>query len=189
MARLPYLQPSDLAPEHRDLLTPRASDGTVPNLYRVLVHGPNVMRKQNALAMHIRHDSRLDPRLRELAILQVGYMTRQPYEYSHHVKLAMDFGCTEDDIRALADETAGKPSKLDPLSKLVLKAAREMTDDKAMSDATFAALRQHLDNDRLMELVIAIATYNGVIRILNTLQIDVEDEYQKYLTKFPLPAK
>src|SRR6185437_13770345 len=118
-----------------------------------------------------------------------SYMTKQPYEYSHHVKLAMDFGCTEDDIRALADETAGKPSKLDPLSKLVLKAAREMTDDKAMSDATFAALRQHLDNDRLMELVIAIATYNGVIRILNTLQIDVEDSYKPYLEKFPLPAK
>ena len=34
-----------------------------------------------------------------------------------------------------------------------------------------------------------IATYNGVIRILNTLQIDVEDSYKPYLEKFPLPAK
>ncbi len=188
MARLPYLQQSDLKPEDRDLLKPRASDGTVPNLYRVLAHGPAVMRKQNALAMHIRHDSRLDARLRELAILQVGYMTRQPYEYSHHVKLAMEFGCSEDDIRAIALETAGKPSTLEPLAKLVLKAAREMTDDKAMSDATFAALHKELDNDRLMELVIAIATYNGVIRILGTLQIDVEDSYKPYLEKFPLPG-
>jgi alkylhydroperoxidase family enzyme len=188
MARLPYLQQSDVAPENRDLLEPRSLDGTVPNLYRVLAHGPAVMRKQNALAMHIRHDSRLDPRLRELAILQVGYMTKQPYEYSHHVKLALQFRCTEDDIRALADETAGKSTKLDPLAKLVLKAAREMTADQSISDATFAALRQHLDNDRLMELIIAVATYNGVIRILNTLQIDVEDEYQPYLKRFPLPA-
>jgi hypothetical protein len=38
-----------------------------------------------------------------------------------------------------------------------------------------------------MELIIAIATYNGVIRILNTLQIDVEDSYKPYLEKFPLP--
>jgi alkylhydroperoxidase family enzyme len=188
MARLPYLQQSDLAAEDRDLLAPRASDGSVPNLYRVLAHGPKVMRKQNALAMHIRHDSRLDPRLRELAILQVGYMTRQPYEYSHHVKLAMEFGCSEDDIRALAEETAGRSSKLDPVARLVLKAAREMTEDEAMSDATFAALQGALDNDRLMELIIAIATYNGVIRILNTLQIDVEDSYRRYLEKFPLPA-
>jgi hypothetical protein len=73
------------------------------------------------------------------------------------------------------------------LAKLVLKAAREMTDDTAMSDATFAALHRELDNDRLMELIIAIATYNGVIRILGTLQIDVEEPYLKYLEKFPLP--
>jgi alkylhydroperoxidase family enzyme len=188
MARLPYLQQSDLPPEHRDLLAPRASDDSVPNLYRVLAHGPNVMRKQNALAMHIRHDSRLDPRLRELAILQVGYSTRQPYEYSHHVKLALEFGCSEDDIRAIADETAGRPTSLDPLAKLVLRAAREMTDDKAMSDATFAALHRGLDNDRLLELIVAIATYNGVIRILGTLQIDVEESYLPYLEKFPLPG-
>jgi alkylhydroperoxidase family enzyme len=138
--------------------------------------------------MHIRHDSRLDPRLRELAILQVGYSTRQPYEYAHHVKLALEFGCSEADIRALADETAGKPTQLDALAKLVLRAAREMTDDRAMSDATFAALHRELDNDRLMELIIAIATYNSVIRILNTLQVDLEDSYRQYLEKFPLPA-
>jgi alkylhydroperoxidase family enzyme len=187
MARLPYLQQSDLAPEDRDLLAPRGSEG-VPDLYRVLAHGPKIMRKQNALAMHIRHDSRLDPRLRELAILQVGYSTRQPYEYSHHVKLALEFGCSTDDIRALAAETAGKPSGLDTLAKLVLKAAREMTDDRAMSEATFAALRKELDNDQLMELIIAVSTYNGVIRTLNTLQIEVEPNYRRYLEEFPLPG-
>jgi len=187
MARLPYLQQADLAPEHRELLAPRASDGTVPNLYRVLAHGPKVMRKLNGLAMHIRHDSRLDPRLRELAILQVGYSARQPYEYSHHVKLGFDYGVTKDDIRALADETAGRPTKLDPLAKLVLRAAREMTTDGAMAEATFNALRKDLDNDRLMELVIAIAQYNAVVRILSTFQIDVEDSYKKYLEEFPLP--
>jgi alkylhydroperoxidase family enzyme len=189
MARLPYLQQSDLAPEDRDLLKGNIpNEGNVPNLYRVLAHGPKVMRKLNALAMHIRHDSRLDPRLRELAILQVGYSTRQAYEYSHHVKLGLQFGVSEDDIRAIADETAGRPSRLDPVAKLVLRAAREMTDDKAMSDATFAALHRALDNDCLLELVVAIAQYNAVIRILGTLRIDVEDSYRPYLESFPLPS-
>jgi len=188
MARLPYLQQSDLAPEDRALLAPRASDGSVPNLYRLLAHGPAAMRKLNALAMHIRHDSRLDPRLRELAILQVGYSAKSPYEYSHHVKLGMEFGVSEDDVRAIADETAGRPSTLEPVAKLVLRAAREMTNDLAMSDATFAALRRDLDNDRIIELIIAIANYNAVVRILGTLKIDVEADYLPYLEKFPLPA-
>lgn len=188
MARLPYLQQSDLAPADRDLLAPRSFDNSVPNLYRILAYSPNMMRKQNALALHIRHDSRLDPRLRELAILQVGYSTRQPYEYSHHVKLGMSFGVSEEDIRAIALETAGKPSNIDPLAKLVLRAARELVAGTMMSDATFDALKQQLNGELLLELVQAIAQYIGIVRLLSTFQIDVEDDYQPYLKKFPLPA-
>jgi alkylhydroperoxidase family enzyme len=184
MARLPYLQQSDLAPEDRELL---AGDNP-PNLYRVLAHSPKGMRKMNALAMHIRHDSRLDPRLRELAILQIGYSMRQPYEYSHHVKLGQQFGVTEDDIRAIAEETAGRASKLEPLAKLVLRAARELTVGTTLSDATFVALKRELDNESLLELMIAIANYVGIVRVLGTFQIDVEPDYLQYLEKFPLPA-
>jgi hypothetical protein len=35
--------------------------------------------------------------------------------------------------------------------------------------------------------VLTIGFYNGVVRILATLQIDVEDGYHKYLDEFPLP--
>ena len=62
------------------------------------------------LAMYIRYGSKLDPRLRELAILQVGWLARSPYEWSHHVKLGREFGVTDDDIRAMVEETAGRPS-------------------------------------------------------------------------------
>jgi hypothetical protein len=32
-----------------------------------------------------------------------------------------------------------------------------------------------------------IAFYNAVVRVLATLQIDVEPEYQRYLVEHPLP--
>ena len=70
----------------------------------------------------------------------------------------------------------------------MLRGAREMTKDLAMSDATFAELRQHLSEEHLLDLVITISFYNGVVRVLATMQIDVEPEYQKYLEQFPLPA-
>ena len=84
-------------------------------------------------------------------------------------------------------ETAGRPTKLEPLAKAVLRAAREMTTDLAISDRTFAELRRELDHERLTDLVLTIGFYNGVVRILATLQIDVEDGYRKYLDEFPLP--
>jgi alkylhydroperoxidase family enzyme len=62
-----------------------------------------------------------------------------------------------------------------------------MTTDLAISDRTFAELRQGLDSERLTDLVLTISFYNAVVRVLATLQIDVEDDYLKYLDEFPLP--
>ena len=121
MARLPYLDKSDLLPEHQDLLARNL------NLYRVLAHSPRAARSLNTLARFIRDGSRLDPRLRELAILQVSYLTRSAWGYSHHVRIGREVGLSNDEIRAVADETDGRPTSLDPLAKAVLRAAREMT--------------------------------------------------------------
>ena len=181
MGRVPYLDRSDLAAEHQDLLARNI------NLYRALAHSPNGARSFGRLGRFIRYESRLDPRLREMAILQVGYMTGAAYEYSHHIKIGRDFGVSDDDIRAIAEETAGRPTDLDPLARATLRAAREMTRDLAMSDETFAVLQEGLDTERLMDLIITIAFYNGVVRLLATLQIDVEEDYLPYLDQFPLP--
>ena len=181
MARVPYLDKSDLPPEHQDVLARPIA------LNRAFANSPNASRAMGTLAGYIRHGSKLDARLREMAILQVGWLAKSPYEWSHHVHLGHEFGVTDDDIRAIAEETAGRPTKLDELSKTVLRAAREMTNNLAMSDATFAALEKALGRESLIDLTLAIAFYNGVVRILATLQIDVEPEYKRYLEEHPLP--
>ena len=179
MARVPYLDQSDLPAEHKDLLARNI------NLFRAMVHSPNGARAFHGLGEFIRHTSRLDPRLRELAILQVGYLTKSVYEYTHHIKIGRGFGVTDDDIRALAAETAGRPSKLEPLARTVLRAAREMTAGFAIADETFAALQKDLDYERLTDLVLTVAFYNAVVRFLATMQIDNEPEYQRLLAEFP----
>ncbi|HTO47575.1 MAG TPA: carboxymuconolactone decarboxylase family protein [Burkholderiales bacterium] len=179
MARVPYLDQSDLPAEHKDLLKRNI------NLFRAMVHSANGARAFHGLGEFIRHQSRLDPRLRELAILQVGYLTKSVYEYTHHIKIGRDFGVSDDDLRALAAETAGQSSKLEPLARTVLRAAREMTQGFAISEETFDALKKDLDYERLTDLVITIAFYNAVVRFLATMQIDNEPEYQKFLAEFP----
>src|ERR1700756_3528183 len=141
MARLPYLDKSDLLPEHQDLLARNL------NLYRVLAHSPRAARSLNTLARFIRDGSRLDPRLRELAILQVAYLTRSAWGFSHHVRIGREVGVSDDEIRAIADETSGRPTLLEPVAKAVLRAAREMSADLTVSDDTCSALRQELDNE------------------------------------------
>ena len=54
--------------------------------------------------------------------------------------------------------------------------------------SAFAELRAAFDNTQLVDLLYAIANYNGVVRILAALQVDLEDEYRGYFEKFPFAA-
>ncbi len=182
MARLKYLEPADLAEKDRDLLARNV------NIYKALAHSPGGARHVSGLGRYIRNESRLDARLRELAILQVGYLTRSEYEYAHHIEIGRNFGVTDDDIRALVAETAGEQSDLEPLAKAVLRAAREMTEELSLSDETHAALREGLDDECLTDLIIVIGFYNCIVRVLAALEIDLEDGYRGYLEEFPLPG-
>ncbi len=182
MARVPYLEVADLAVEDQDLLKRPIA------LFKALVNSPKAARAFSGLGGYIRFGSKLDPRLREMAILQVGWLARSPYEWSHHVKIGRDFGVSDDDIRALIEETSGRQTQLDSLTRTVLKAAREITEQGAMADVTFATIQQALGNEQAVDLTLTIAFYNAVVRVLATLQIDVEDDYMPYLRQFPLPA-
>ena len=182
MARVPYLTQEDLEPDDRVLLDRPA------NIFRALVNSPKGARAFARHGSYLLGRSKLDPRLRELAIIQVGYVTKAPYEYSHHIEIGRQNGVSDNDIRAIAEETAGRETGLDALDRAVLQAARELATDISLSDDTFAILEAELDRERLVDLFLTIAFYSGVVRLIAALQVDVEDSYLPYLEEFPLPA-
>jgi AhpD family alkylhydroperoxidase len=183
MARVKYLTREDLAPEYQDLL-----DDTAINIRRAMMNSPGCARVQSRMMRYIRHESPLDPRLRELAILQVGFSTRCAYEYAHHIEQAHLAGVTDADIAAIAEESAGQDTNLDLLAKATLQAARDLTENIALSDATYAELKKGLDDSCIVELVVAIAFYNATVRVLAGLRMDLEPEYQALLDRYPIPA-
>jgi alkylhydroperoxidase family enzyme len=182
MARLPYIDAEQLPPEHRDLLKRPI------NLVRLLVNSPGMAKAFQGIGGFIRNKSTLDPRLRELAILQVGWMEKSEYEFTHHVKIGKEFGVTDDDIAALMVETEGMQSRLEPLARAVLKGAREMTKNLEMSMTTFAEIKKDLSNEEMVDLVLTIAFYCGVVRVLATMKIDNEPHYKEVLQQYPIPG-
>ena len=182
MARLPYLEPDQVAEQYRDMLRRNT------NLHKLLVNSPEMARAFSGLGGYIRNKSKLDTRLRELAILQVGWIEKSEYEFTHHVKIGKEFGVTDADIEGLIAETAGKPSKLEPLAKAVLKGAREMVRNLAMSEATFAEIKKELSDEHMVDLVLTIAFYCAVVRVLATMKIDNEPYYKEVLQQYPIPG-
>src|ERR1700752_3616595 len=173
MARLPYLEPHHVAPEYRDMLKRNT------NLHKLLVSSPDMARAFSGMGGYIRFKSKLDPRLRELAILQVGWLEKSEYEFTHHVRIGKEFGVTDDDIAGMMAETEGKPSKLEQLAKAILRGAREMVRELAMSDKTFAEIRKDLSDEQMTDLVLTIAFYCAVVRVLATMKIDNQTHYNE----------
>ena len=182
MARLPYLDADQLPVEQRDLLKRPI------NLTRLLVNSPGMAKAFHGVGGYIRHKSTLNPRLRELAILQVGWMEKSEYEFTHHVKIGKEFGVTDEDIQGMMAETEGKPSNLEPLAKAILKGAREMVRELAMSDASFAEIKQQLSDEQMTDLVLTIAFYCAVVRVLATMKMDNEPYYKEVLQQYPIPG-
>ena len=57
----------------------------------------------------------------------------------------------------------------------------------AMSEATFAGIGKELTNEQMTDLVLTIAFYCAVVRVLATMKVDNEPYYKEVLQQYPIP--
>ena len=67
----------------------------------------------------------------------------------------------------------------DDKERAVLAFAKESTANGEVSDATWDEVRRHFDQREAMEIVLTVAWYNNVVRILLPLKIEHEDWFKK----------
>lgn len=192
MTRVPYQRPSQDGLEDNDQTPVSAKERW--NLEKdpiainwALANSPKASKALLQLGDFIRFGSNLDSRLRELAILQVAYQSRSSYEWAHHIRICKDFGVTDADIKALIVESSGNDSLFGSFEKAILLAARECVDTQGISEETFMALSEHLNAELFVDLVLTITTYCSIAKLICSLGIDVEPNYQRYLEQYPLP--
>jgi AhpD family alkylhydroperoxidase len=179
MARIPYVEAATLPEAFKNQRLQQ-------NFQRAYANSPKGSEAYMTIASYVRDDSTLDPKLRELALLQVGHVTKSAYEFTHHVKVALAAGLTPQQIAAIPDANAGRPTGFSLIELSVLKIAAAVTAGEAVDDETFDFLAATLGSEHLMDLLFVTAHYLGMARLLTTLRIDLEDEYRAYLADFPL---
>jgi AhpD family alkylhydroperoxidase len=177
MARVRYVTSADAEGDTKELLASMEEQGNeVLNIYRALGNTQslrNFMRFGSGLLLR----GSLDPPLRELAILRVGQITGCAYEWAHHVPIAREAGVRDDQMAALADWRASPA--FDERERAVIGYAEAAANIK-VTDETFAAAREHLSDEQMVELTLVAGFWGLVARTLEALDVDIEPEYQQY---------
>lgn len=178
MARIPYVDPppfdaDDPAGLRALYAEMTAARGAVLDLYRALANAPAALRAYFVLSRHVRDESSLDPRLRELAILATAHALDVEYERYHHVRAARRAGVPD---RQLAAFPAWRDAEalFDPLERAVLAYADEVARTRTVSEVTFATLRDSLSLAQLVDLVLTVAFYHLCAAIILPLGIEPE---------------
>jgi alkylhydroperoxidase family enzyme len=179
-ARVPYIDREDLPEADRvlyDNLSKERGGVPVGNIFRTLANAPNLLRRFLGLGNELRNGTQLDPKLRELALMTVGRLTNAEYEFTHHWNISLRVGVKREQLEHLASfETS---ALFDDHERAVMRYASEATTAIKVSDATFTALRTFLDNRRVTELVVNVAFYNAVVRVLVPLGVELEADARK----------
>lgn len=175
MNRIPYL-PADLA-EPRDVVQAIRTrrGGALIELDRMLLHSPPFAMGWNSFMGAVRNELELPAKLRELAMCLVAVLNGAEYERVQHTPLFLAAGGTPEQAQALLDPAAAAANHhlFDDTERAAINFTIELTRQVHLSDATFAAMRRQLPNDRqLVELVGVIASYNMVSRFLVALGIE-----------------
>lgn len=168
MARIDPIAPESMSPEIRALLATRPPY----KIYSVLANAPTALPGFIQLASALLTQSELDPKLREMVILRVGALCNSAYEMHQHVRLARHVGVSEERIcKAMTTDTAGEGDSLE--DKLLAFTDSVVRSVKAPKEQ-FDAVRAELSPRGITELLMTIGTYMMVSRVLENLEVEIE---------------
>ena len=188
--RIPPVSLADADPDVADLLGQfsrlRGDDASVLNVFGTLANHPKLFRKWLVFANYILVRSTLDPRVRELAVLRVGWRCDAPYEWGQHVVVGRAVGLSDDDIRRVAEgpDVPGWTAA----EVAVLRATDELHDRSTITDATWAELGEHFTDEQILDLVFLVGNYHIVSFALNACRVARDDGVDDTTLPFPSPA-
>ncbi|MCV7145058.1 carboxymuconolactone decarboxylase family protein [Mycobacterium riyadhense] len=145
------------------------------SIFQVLLNHPRLARTFNDLLATMLWHGALEPRLRELVIMRIGWLTACDYEWTQHWRVASGLGVSADDLLGVRDWQ--DHDGFGPTERAVLAATDDVVRDGAVSAQSWAACERELQGDTtvLIELVTAIGSWRMVSSILQSLKVPLEE--------------
>jgi 4-carboxymuconolactone decarboxylase len=171
--RIAPVTDEQMTPDQIEMLGPMKETGRVLNVFRTMIAAPKAAKGFFAWANYVlsrRND--LPPREREIVILRIGFLCKSGYEWTQHVRIALNAGLSEPEI-ARIKTGAGAPGWTAAEAAL-LQASDELHHDHFISDATWAALRNNFTEKQCMDVVFTAGQYTQVSMFLNTFGVQLD---------------
>jgi alkylhydroperoxidase family enzyme len=148
---------------------PLPADSPMPEFNATMLKHPKLYHTHSAFGIFM-FEGVLSARDRELAILRTGWLSKAPFQWSTHSKLAKRLaGLTREDVERI---TVGSTApEWNEHERAILRAVEELHEDAMISDATWEVLAHGLTEPQLMELPILVGHYKGVAYLQNSLRI------------------
>ena len=169
--RFPALSPDQMTPAQKALadkitLGPRKSLGGPFNAW---LRSPALGDRMQAVGEYIRFNSSLPRHLNEFAILITARAWNAKYEWYAHYPLALQAGLR---AQVAADLAQGlRPRSMTTEEAAVYEFCTELRRDKRVSDATFAAVKSHLGEQGVIDLIAVSGYYDLVSMTLNVAEV------------------
>lgn len=173
MARLSYLDGSG-EPAVADLVEAIKAKrgGTLPHLFRLLLHSPEIAEAWFGFMSATRGASILDGQLREIVILHVAGLMGADYPVNDHIPIALGEGVPQEKIDAVAGWR--ESALFDAPERAAFAYAEAITRDVQVTDTVMNELKSHFAEREIVELTVLVGAYNMVARFLEALEVDLE---------------
>lgn len=151
--------------------------GRVPNSMRVYGRVPTSAAWLLPFLVSLQREGaggRLDGRTKELIVLKTSFSNECDYCATHNTSLGQATGLSLEQIEALPTDYQSSAS-LSDRDKAVVRWAEVVTTNEAARDkAAFEALKEHFDDDEIVEITWLSAMFNMLNRVHDSLLIDIE---------------
>jgi AhpD family alkylhydroperoxidase len=150
----------------------RCNPQEASNALATFVNHPALTKAFLRFNVHLLFSSTLPPRIRELAILRVAHRRDCAYEWSHHVDLAKAEGISDDEIAAV--RRGPDAWAAEAFERAVITGVDELDEKSQLSDATWVALGERLDDRQRMDYIFTVGCYTMLAMAFNTFGVELE---------------
>lgn len=140
----------------------------IPEYFATMLKHPQLMMAQTRYATDLLNGE-LPPRLRQLAVLRIGWLCLAPFEWSQHAKNSKAANLvTTSDVERVTEGSSAQEWTAEERS--ILKAVEELYEVAMISDETWTALASFLSEQQLLELPLLVGYYHSVAYLQNAVR-------------------